>query len=67
MDVYINSKLHKLHTDAKVTDALAALDLAQAKGIAIAINNDVVPRGSWNDHILQPGDKVTLIRATQGG
>jgi sulfur carrier protein len=67
MNVYINSKEHELQSEARIPDALEILNLTAAKGIAIAINNSVVPRSEWEGYILQPGDKVTLIRATQGG
>lgn len=67
MDVYINSKVHEFDEGASITTALGHLNLTTAKGMAIAINNDVIPRNDWDNHILQQGDKVMLIRATQGG
>jgi sulfur carrier protein len=67
MNIYINSKLQELPAQAKLTDALGALNISAQKGIAIAINNNVIPRGEWDTHVLQDADKVTLIRATQGG
>ena len=67
MDIYINSKLQQLPGDSRITDALSALGIASQKGIAIAVNNNVVPRTGWDTYTLQPEDKVTLIKATQGG
>jgi sulfur carrier protein len=67
MDIYINSKLQQLPGDSRITDALSALGIATQKGIAIAVNNNVVPRDGWDTYALQPEDKVTLIKATQGG
>jgi sulfur carrier protein len=67
MDIYINSECYSLHDDAKVTDAISKLNLNGTKGIALAVNNDVVPRNEWDTRVLQQGDKVMLIRATQGG
>jgi sulfur carrier protein len=67
MDIYINSDRYDLHDGAKIADAIARLDLTGTKGIALAVNNDVVPRNEWDTHVLQHGDKLMLIRATQGG
>ncbi|HXD28902.1 MAG TPA: sulfur carrier protein ThiS [Arthrobacter sp.] len=36
-------------------------------GLAVAVNDDVVPRSSWAGTRLQPGDRVELLSAVQGG
>lgn len=46
---------------------LQALDLLESKGIAIAVNNKVVPKTNWNTFQLNENDTITIIRATQGG
>ena len=43
-----------------------ALDPEQ-RGIAIAVNDEVVPRSDWPVHVLSAGDTVELIHAVQGG
>ena len=67
MTIYINNKEQELPTQARITDALESLNITTQKGIAVAINNNVVPRAEWNAYALQPEDKMTLIKATQGG
>lgn len=37
------------------------------KGIALAIDNEVIPRESWKQHPLSEGNKIIIIKATQGG
>lgn len=37
------------------------------KGIAVAVNNTVIPRANWNSFQLKENDTITIIRATQGG
>jgi len=37
------------------------------KGIAIAVNNIVIPRNNWQHHLLNENDDVLVIKATQGG
>ncbi|MBB5787008.1 sulfur carrier protein ThiS [Jiangella mangrovi] len=37
------------------------------RGIAVAVNQIVVPRTDWPATILQPDDKIEIITAVQGG
>jgi sulfur carrier protein len=37
------------------------------RGIAVAINGSIVPRASWPQTLLRPGDEVEIVRARQGG
>ena len=48
-----------------VTDAVAAVTEAR-RGIAVALNGEVVPRTEW-DRPLADGDTVEILTATQGG
>jgi sulfur carrier protein len=36
-------------------------------GIAVAINNTVIPKSDWNSHPIQETDDILIISATQGG
>lgn len=38
-----------------------------AVGCAVAVNNVIVPAVRWDDTEVKENDKITLIRATQGG
>ncbi|HEX9463444.1 MAG TPA: sulfur carrier protein ThiS [Alphaproteobacteria bacterium] len=37
------------------------------QGLAVAVNDAVVPRAEWPSRRLQPGDVVEIVRATRGG
>lgn len=37
------------------------------KGIAVAINNKVVPKSEWETKLISNNDAVLIIKATQGG
>ena len=43
-----------------------AVDVAQ-KGIAVALNGNVVPRAAWAATLLRDGDSIEIVRARQGG
>ena len=55
-------------TVAELVDALLAeLRSGQRGGVAVAVNEDVVPRARWEDTALKPGDRVEILTAVQGG
>lgn len=37
------------------------------RGVAVAVNGEVVPRSAWDDTALADGDTVELLTAAQGG
>lgn len=37
------------------------------KGIAVAVNAEVVPRSTWSEHRLADGDHIEVLHAAQGG
>lgn len=37
------------------------------RGIAVAVNGDVVPRAVWDAHRLAEGNDVEILTAAQGG
>jgi sulfur carrier protein len=37
------------------------------KGIALAVNDAVIPKSEWGQCSLQSGDRILAISATQGG
>ncbi|WGX95631.1 sulfur carrier protein ThiS [Nocardioides sp. L-11A] len=36
-------------------------------GVAVAVNEEVVPRGDWPERRLADGDVVEVVTAVQGG
>ncbi|QJB34561.1 sulfur carrier protein ThiS [Chitinophaga oryzae] len=67
MEVLVNNKLYAVQHGTTIAALLQFIQLSAQKGIAVAVNNQVVPRNSWDDQPLQPSDNITIIRATQGG
>jgi sulfur carrier protein len=37
------------------------------RGLAVAVNGEVVPRSAWDGHSLRDGDRVEVLTAAQGG
>jgi sulfur carrier protein len=67
LGVFVNDQPHALAGPGTLMGLLGDLGLAQRRGIAAAVNGEVVPRGSWETRALAERDRVIVIRATQGG
>ena len=51
-----------------VAELLTGLGVDPARrGLAVAINGEVVPRRSWGEHRLVLADDVEIVRPLQGG
>jgi sulfur carrier protein len=68
MRVLLNGAERELADGATVQAAVEALDLpAAGRGVAVAVDAEVVPRTQWEEHTLQDGARVEVLRAIQGG
>jgi sulfur carrier protein len=67
MTVFVNDQPRALAAGAQLADLLRELGLAERKGVAIAINDEVVPRSTWPTRALAEGERILVIQATQGG
>jgi sulfur carrier protein len=67
VEVSINQENFQLPESGTLADILSLLQIRQPDGIAIAVNNDVIPKGEWERYTLKAQDKIFVIRATQGG
>jgi sulfur carrier protein len=68
MRVVLNGVQAELAEGATVREAIEALDLpAEGRGVAVAVDAEVVPRTEWETHELQDGARVEVLRAIQGG
>jgi len=66
--VVLNGDEAVFEDGATVAAAVAALDLpASGRGVAVAVNAEVVPRGEWALTLLHEGARVEILRAIQGG
>ena len=66
--VLVNGSETELADGATVEAAIETLDLpAAGRGVAVAVDAEVVPRGQWGAHELQEGARVEVLRAIQGG
>jgi sulfur carrier protein len=68
MRVLLNGTEAELADGATVQAAIDSLALPAAnRGVAVAVDLEVVPRTQWETHKLDDGARVEILRAIQGG
>jgi len=68
MTVELNGEPRKLPEGATLADAVRASGAEQeGRGIAVALEGEVVPRGEWSSMPLAEGSRVEVLAAIQGG
>lgn len=68
MELKINNQTKHFATDSLTVQALLDLEIPEKQnGIAVAINNTVIPKSNWNSHPIQETNDILIISATQGG
>ena len=68
MRVLLNGSEAELADGATVQAAVESLDLpAAGRGVAVAVDAEVVPRTQWDTHELNEGARIEVLRAIQGG
>lgn len=68
MELIINHTRKTFDVLPENLEALLAMELpGKKKGIAVALNNRIVPLSAWAKTSLNNNDSVLIITATQGG
>ncbi len=64
----LNGEAFDLPEGATVADAVRAAGASdEARGVAVALDGEVLPRGEWQDTPLAAGAQIEVLRAVQGG
>ena len=64
--VSVNGQRRELETATTVASLVEEMACGR-RGIAVAVNSEVVPRSTWGSWTLAPGDRIEVLRAAQGG
>ena len=68
MNLVLNGQPRELPDGATVADAVTASGIpALARGVAVAVDREVVPRSRWDDTALADGQRIEVLEAVQGG
>ena len=66
LEIELNGTAHAIPAGANLHDLMTELGLA-GQAVALAVNRCVVPRERWTATLLQPRDRVDVVRAIGGG
>ena len=66
IEITLNGAPHCVPAQHTLDQLIAALELS-GQALVLAVNRNVVPRQHWPAHVLQPQDKVDIVRAIGGG
>ena len=64
--IVVNGEPSDLEPGLTVGDLVAALG-APDRGVAVAVDSEVVPHGEWNAYVVADGARVEVLTAVQGG
>ena len=68
LTVTLNGRAHELPEGATLLDAVRAVGGSpDGRGVAAAVDGEVVPRGEWESRPLTADERVEVLQAVQGG
>lgn len=67
MNIYVNGNTHSTDAEFTIIQLLKKIEILDVKGVAIAVNEEIIPKNEWEIFFLKENDKVLIITATKGG
>ena len=68
MTIELNGEHVEVAAGARVGDAVARSGAdPERRGVAVAVDGEVVPRSAWDETELREGQRVEVLGAIQGG
>jgi sulfur carrier protein len=66
MSIIVNGEASKIAPGTTISQLLDTLDVP-SRGVAVAVDAEVVPRGAWETFAVPDGARVEVLVAVQGG
>mgnify|MGYP001552023568 CR=1 FL=1 len=66
MHFILNGDRREYPDSMSASELLLDLGLT-GKRLALEINGEIVPRSTFDSHIIQPGDRIEIVHAIGGG
>ena len=68
MELIVNGREHALSDGSTIAALVRELGAPEdGRGVAVAVEGEVVPRSRWPETELSPGARVEVLTAVQGG
>ena len=65
MQLYVNNT--RIEVDCNTLASLIHMWVEADSKVAVAVNQQVIPRSLWNDHLLNSDDHVDIFESIAGG
>jgi sulfur carrier protein len=66
MKITLNGKLKEINNAENIEGFVSSL-FAKCEGIIVELNEEMINRSQWKDHMLKDGDRIELIQFVGGG
>ena len=66
MQIYINGEERTIAKQTNMAALVEELGLS-GKRIAVEVNEELVPRSTFNEHLVHANDRIEIIAAVGGG
>lgn len=67
MNIYINNEINNFEEGITLQLVLEQHQLTTKNGIAVAVNEEIIPKNKWEQTRLFDSDKIIVIGAVAGG
>jgi sulfur carrier protein len=68
VSVTVNGELYELTEGTSIATLLESLNApGSGRGVAVALDGEVVPHGAWTGTAIGPGARIEVVVAVQGG
>lgn len=68
MNIKLNNEIISTENNITLNDLVTSrLNGKELKGIAVALNEMIIPKHKWQDTILKEEDSIEIVHAVQGG
>ena len=67
MTISVNNQTLEVEAKTMLSNVVFQQLGENSKGIAVAINGQVIPKTSWQETVVSENDDILIIKATQGG
>lgn len=67
MKILLNDRNVELDEQVSLLRLFEKFNIAATSGVAVAVNEMIIPKKDWPSHKIIENDKILVITATQGG
>jgi len=66
MQITVNGDQQVIGAASSLQDLLESLQMTNGR-LAVELNGEIVPKSSFQRHVLRDGDKIEIVQAIGGG